>query len=69
MHHPVSRILITGSTGGLGRAATAGGHARTLAVNTLAPDLLTALIDRPDRLIRLSSGMHRGAAGALAARL
>jgi NAD(P)-dependent dehydrogenase (short-subunit alcohol dehydrogenase family) len=33
------------------RAATADGHARTLAVNTLALYLLTALIDRPDRLI------------------
>jgi len=29
------------------RAATADGHATTLAVNTLAPYLLTALIDRP----------------------
>jgi NAD(P)-dependent dehydrogenase (short-subunit alcohol dehydrogenase family) len=31
-----------------------------LAVNTLAPYVLTALIDRPERLIYLSSGMHRG---------
>ena len=31
-----------------------------LAVNVLAPYLLTALIDRPDRLVYLSSGMHRG---------
>src|SRR5262249_61294930 len=34
-------------------------------VNTLAPYLLTALIDRPGRLIYLSSGMHRGASGSL----
>jgi NAD(P)-dependent dehydrogenase (short-subunit alcohol dehydrogenase family) len=47
------------------RSATAEGHAKTLAVNTVAPYLLTALIDRPDRLIYLSSGMHRGAAGSL----
>ena len=30
------------------------------AVNVLAPYLLTALIERPRRLIYLSSGMHRG---------
>src|SRR5262249_49334306 len=47
------------------RSTTAEGHAKTLAVNALAPYLLTALIDRPDRLIYLSSGMHRGAAGSL----
>ncbi|MBM9468767.1 SDR family NAD(P)-dependent oxidoreductase [Nakamurella leprariae] len=29
-------------------------------VNVVAPYLLTALIDRPDRLVYLSSGMHRG---------
>ena len=47
------------------RAATADGHAKTLAVNTLGPYLLTALIDRPDRLIYLSSGLHHAAAGSL----
>lgn len=47
------------------RGATAEGHAKTLAVNTLAPYLLTALIERPERLIYLSSGMHRGADGSL----
>lgn len=31
-----------------------------LAVNVIAPYLLTALIERPSRLIYLSSGMHRG---------
>jgi NAD(P)-dependent dehydrogenase (short-subunit alcohol dehydrogenase family) len=45
------------------RATTADGHAKTLAVNTLAPYLLTALIDRPDRLIYLSSGLHHAGAG------
>jgi NAD(P)-dependent dehydrogenase (short-subunit alcohol dehydrogenase family) len=47
------------------RSATAEGHAKTLAVNTLAPYMLTALIDRPDRLIYLSSGMHHAGAGSL----
>ena len=47
------------------RATTADGHAKTLAVNTLAPYLLTALIGRPDRLIYLSSGLHHAGAGAL----
>jgi NAD(P)-dependent dehydrogenase (short-subunit alcohol dehydrogenase family) len=31
-----------------------------LAVNVVAPYVLTALIDRPQRLVYLSSGMHRG---------
>jgi NAD(P)-dependent dehydrogenase (short-subunit alcohol dehydrogenase family) len=47
------------------RATTADGHAKTLAVNTLAPYLLTARIDRPDRLIYLSSGLHHAGAGSL----
>ncbi len=34
------------------------GHPRMLAVNTLAPYLLTGLIERPDRLIYLTSDMH-----------
>jgi hypothetical protein len=34
------------------------GHPRLLAVNTLAPYLLTGLIERPDRLIYLTSDMH-----------
>ena len=33
-------------------------HPRTLAVNVLASYLLTALVERPDRLIYLTSGMH-----------
>jgi NAD(P)-dependent dehydrogenase (short-subunit alcohol dehydrogenase family) len=47
------------------RSPTSDGHAKTLAVNALAPYLLTALIDRPDRLIYLSSGLHHGANGSL----
>lgn len=49
-----------------GRSTTAEGHAAILAVNTLAPYMLTALINRPDRLIYLSSGMHRGGTASLA---
>jgi NAD(P)-dependent dehydrogenase (short-subunit alcohol dehydrogenase family) len=47
------------------RGPTADGHATTLAVNTLAPYMLTALINRPDRLIYLSSGLHHAGAGSL----
>lgn len=36
-----------------------------LAVNTLAPYILTALIERPRRLVYLGSGMHRNADGSL----
>ena len=35
------------------------GHPHTLAVNVLAPYLLTALLQPPKRLVYLSSGMHR----------
>jgi len=42
------------------RGTTPEGHAKVLAVNTLAPYMLTALIERPDRLIYLSSSMHHG---------
>ncbi|MGY8680919.1 SDR family NAD(P)-dependent oxidoreductase [Bradyrhizobium sp. UFLA05-153] len=47
------------------RGSTPEGHAVTLAVNTLAPFMLTALIERPDRLVYLSSGLHRGGGGSL----
>jgi len=47
------------------RAVTPEGHASVLAVNSLAPYMLTALIERPHRLVYLSSSMHRGSAPAL----
>jgi NAD(P)-dependent dehydrogenase (short-subunit alcohol dehydrogenase family) len=47
------------------RGNTPEGHATVLAVNTLAPYLLTALMERPGRLVYLSSGMHRGGEGSL----
>jgi len=47
------------------RGSTPEGHAGTLAVNTLAPYMLTALIERPGRLVYLSSGLHRGGESSL----
>jgi NAD(P)-dependent dehydrogenase (short-subunit alcohol dehydrogenase family) len=40
---------------------TEDGLPHVFAINVLAPYVLTALIERPDRLVYLSSGMHRGA--------
>ena len=42
------------------RVETSDGLAHVFAVNVLAPYLLTALMTPPDRLVYLSSGMHRG---------
>ncbi|XAH26023.1 SDR family NAD(P)-dependent oxidoreductase [Xylophilus sp. GW821-FHT01B05] len=47
------------------RGNTPEGHATVLAVNTLAAYLLTALMERPARLVYLSSGMHRDGEGSL----
>ncbi len=47
------------------RVATEDGLARVFAVNVLAPYLLTALIERPARLVYLSSGLHRDADAGL----
>jgi NAD(P)-dependent dehydrogenase (short-subunit alcohol dehydrogenase family) len=48
------------------RGSTPEGHATVFGVNTLAPYILTALIERPTRLVYLSSGLHRGGEGSLA---
>jgi len=48
-----------------GRSPTPEGHPSILAVNILAPYILTALIERPRRLVYLSSGMHRGGTSSL----
>lgn len=45
--------------------STEAGLPAVFAINTLAPYLLTALIERPARLIYLSSSMHFGAAANL----
>jgi NAD(P)-dependent dehydrogenase (short-subunit alcohol dehydrogenase family) len=47
------------------RGDTPEGHPTVLAVNVLAPYILTALIERPRRLVYLSSGMHRGGVASL----
>jgi len=41
------------------RIETVDGLSHVFAINVLAPYLLTALMTRPDRLVYLSSGMHR----------
>jgi NAD(P)-dependent dehydrogenase (short-subunit alcohol dehydrogenase family) len=46
------------------RGPAAEGHATIFAVNSLAPYMLTALIDRPSRLVYLSSSLHRGGKGS-----
>src|SRR5207253_4144554 len=43
-----------------GRVEIEPGVPSVFAVNVLAPYILTALIERPKRLVYLSSGMHRG---------
>jgi NAD(P)-dependent dehydrogenase (short-subunit alcohol dehydrogenase family) len=47
------------------RGPTPEGHARILAINALAPYILTALMERPNRLIYLSSSEHYNGAGPL----
>jgi NAD(P)-dependent dehydrogenase (short-subunit alcohol dehydrogenase family) len=47
------------------RTATEDGLLDVFAVNTLAPYILTALIERPKRLVYLSSGLHRGGDASL----
>jgi NAD(P)-dependent dehydrogenase (short-subunit alcohol dehydrogenase family) len=47
------------------RGPTPDGHATILAVNTLAPYILTALMPPPDRLIYLSSSEHSAGGGPL----
>jgi NAD(P)-dependent dehydrogenase (short-subunit alcohol dehydrogenase family) len=44
---------------------TAEGLPHVFAINVLGPYVLTALVERPKRLVYLSSGMHRGADHAL----
>ncbi len=41
------------------RITTGDGHAHVFAVNTLAPFVLTALMERPRRLVYVSSELHR----------
>ncbi|TGD72240.1 SDR family NAD(P)-dependent oxidoreductase [Mangrovimicrobium sediminis] len=48
-----------------GRVETEEGLPSTIAVNVLAPYVLTALIHRPQRLVYLASSMHEGASADL----
>jgi NAD(P)-dependent dehydrogenase (short-subunit alcohol dehydrogenase family) len=47
------------------RVRTGDGLSQLWAVNVLAPYVLTALMERPDRLVYLSSGMHTGGDGSI----
>ena len=47
------------------RVETVDGLSQLFAVNVLAPYVLTVLMQRPDRLVYLGSGMHHGAAPVL----
>jgi NAD(P)-dependent dehydrogenase (short-subunit alcohol dehydrogenase family) len=47
------------------RVTTEDGLSLVFAVNVLAPYVLTALIERPGRLVYLSSGLHRDAVAGL----
>jgi NAD(P)-dependent dehydrogenase (short-subunit alcohol dehydrogenase family) len=47
------------------RGMTPEGHATLLAINALAPYMLTALIERPSRLVYLSSSEHHAGSGPL----
>jgi NAD(P)-dependent dehydrogenase (short-subunit alcohol dehydrogenase family) len=47
------------------RGPTPDGHAIILAVNALAPYMMSALLARPKRLIYLSSSEHHGGSGSL----
>jgi NAD(P)-dependent dehydrogenase (short-subunit alcohol dehydrogenase family) len=48
-----------------GHRTTSDGLPHVFAINTLAPYVLTALIERPKRLVYLSSGMHERASANL----
>ncbi|WP_144138540.1 SDR family NAD(P)-dependent oxidoreductase [Paraburkholderia sp. BCC1884] len=47
------------------KITTADGLPHVFAVNTLAPYVLSALIDKPQRLVYLSSGLHRSGDASL----
>lgn len=47
------------------RGNTADGLPKVFAVNSLAPYILTCLINKPKRLVYISSGLHTGGDGSL----
>ena len=66
----VSRLRAAAHRAGFGyreqpRAGTEDGLSRMWAVNVLAPYVLTAFMERPGRLVYLTSGLHRGGDASL----
>jgi NAD(P)-dependent dehydrogenase (short-subunit alcohol dehydrogenase family) len=60
-HGPYEAVIHNAGVGGSGpRQVTPDGLDLVFQVNVLAPYVLTALMDRPGRLVYLSSGLHRG---------
>jgi NAD(P)-dependent dehydrogenase (short-subunit alcohol dehydrogenase family) len=59
-------VIHNAGVGSGGDGLTEDGRSTLLAVNVVAPYLLTALMTRPDRLVYLSSGMHRSGRADLA---
>ena len=53
--------MLVWATGDRDEFETEDGVPLVFAVNVLAPYVLTALIERPDRLVYLSSGLHHSA--------
>ena len=64
-YDPLDAVIHSAGVHGGARLETEDGLPRIFAVNVLAPYLLTALVARPERLVYLSSGMHRGADASL----
>jgi NAD(P)-dependent dehydrogenase (short-subunit alcohol dehydrogenase family) len=59
-------VIHNAGVGSGGDGRTEDGRSTLFAVNVVAPYLLTALMTRPDRLVYLSSGMHRSGRAELA---
>jgi len=60
-HGPYDAVVHNAGVGSAPqRQVTVDGWERTFQVNVLAPYVLTALMDRPQRLVYLASGLHRG---------
>jgi NAD(P)-dependent dehydrogenase (short-subunit alcohol dehydrogenase family) len=59
------QVTRLGTTDAVIHNAGVGGGPHVLPVNVVAPYLLTALVQRPQRLIYLSSSMHRGGRASL----
>lgn len=59
-------VIHNAGVGSQERRVTKDGLEQLFAVNTLAPYALTELIERPSRLVYLSSNMHKSARGDLA---